>query len=301
MRLSAFNLHSPRQLIQTAARLDSLGYYRFWMTEHHQPDHSSNPLLLAAIVAARTSRLRVGTAGVLLKLMSPFAIAEQAELLCTVFGDRFDIGVASGSVPSPIREWLLDGRGHPDNDEYFKRVSELARLLRDGTCPGVEQPQKAAGGSAQFWLCGLSPESARAAAAAQAGFCFHHSLIVGDRQRRDGPSVVREYCDSWKSTARAPETAVVCFGCCADDHSVARGLWEEAFPGQPPEPAFVGTPTACLEQLTLLRDSYGVGEMAVECFTPQQSQRLRSFELLASCAGTVRTWQPENEVIGHVL
>src|SRR6478735_9578572 len=62
-----------------AAQADRLGYRRYWFAEHHNMPAvaSTTPPVLVAAAAARTSRIRVGSGGVMLPNHSPLVVAEQ--------------------------------------------------------------------------------------------------------------------------------------------------------------------------------------------------------------------------------
>ncbi len=85
--------------IDLARHAERLGYARYWLAEHHaNPGISgSAPHVLAALIAAATGRIRVGTAATLLGNYRPIQIAEAAGLLGAYSG-RFDLGL--GRAPS---------------------------------------------------------------------------------------------------------------------------------------------------------------------------------------------------------
>ena len=72
--------------IELAPRLEQSGYGRYWLAEHHGSDvaHGS-PELLAPVLAGVTSKMRIGVAGVLLRLYSPYKVAQDFRLLHTIF------------------------------------------------------------------------------------------------------------------------------------------------------------------------------------------------------------------------
>src|SRR6187200_1838670 len=78
------------------ARLcESLGYHRYWLAEHHGGPSLAGPSPEALIgpVAAATSRIRVGSGGVMLPHYSPLKVAESFSVLAGLFGDRIDLGI----------------------------------------------------------------------------------------------------------------------------------------------------------------------------------------------------------------
>ncbi|WP_346769267.1 LLM class flavin-dependent oxidoreductase [Planctomonas sp. JC2975] len=93
-----------RNTIDLAKHAERFGYARYWLAEHHaNPGVSgSAPHVLAALVAAATDGIRVGTAATLLGNYSPIQVAEAAGVLGAYSGGRFDLGVGrAASVPRP--------------------------------------------------------------------------------------------------------------------------------------------------------------------------------------------------------
>ncbi|KAB1659424.1 LLM class flavin-dependent oxidoreductase [Pseudoclavibacter chungangensis] len=89
-----------RATIELAARAEQLGYRRLWLAEHHlNPGISgSAPHVLLPLLAAATSRLRVGTAATILGNSTPLQVAEQLGLVAALNPGRVDLGI--GRTPS---------------------------------------------------------------------------------------------------------------------------------------------------------------------------------------------------------
>jgi len=77
---------------------ESLGYGSVWLSEHHfvEDGYTPSPLVLAAAVAVRTDRVRIGTSLVVLPLHDPVRVAEDAATVSILSGGRFELGVAQG-------------------------------------------------------------------------------------------------------------------------------------------------------------------------------------------------------------
>ena len=81
--------------LRLAQDVEALGYHRFWVSEHHGLPTivGSAPEMLLAAIAARTSRIRIGSAGVMLPHYSALKVAEQFGVLDALAPGRIDLGV----------------------------------------------------------------------------------------------------------------------------------------------------------------------------------------------------------------
>ena len=86
---------SIRETLDLAIHAEALGYKRFWVAEHHNHDTiaGSAPEVLMAAIAARTTRIRIGSAGVMLPHYSSLKVAEQFRVLDALAPGRIDLGV----------------------------------------------------------------------------------------------------------------------------------------------------------------------------------------------------------------
>src|ERR1700687_265965 len=86
---------SIRESIRLAQHCESLGYARYWCAEHHNSDSQAGtaPEILISAIAATTSRIRVGPAGVILPHDSSLKVAEQFRVLDAIAPGRIDLGL----------------------------------------------------------------------------------------------------------------------------------------------------------------------------------------------------------------
>jgi luciferase family oxidoreductase group 1 len=126
----------PRALRETVAfarQAEALGYQRFWVSEHHSVPGvaGSAPTVLAAAVAAATSRIRVGTGGVMLPNHRPLVVAEQFGVLESLFPGRIDMGLGrSVGFTGGVRKAL--GHGKEAAGDFDAQIAELLGWF-DGT------------------------------------------------------------------------------------------------------------------------------------------------------------------------
>ena len=111
--------------IDLARHCEALGYHRYWLAEHHASPAlaGSAPEILIGAVAAATSRMRIGSGGIMLPHYSPLKVAEQFSLLAGLYPDRIDLG----QTPTEVRSILAASLGlcepeeHPDLDTLLAR------------------------------------------------------------------------------------------------------------------------------------------------------------------------------------
>ena len=86
------------ETLDQVAMAESLGIDSVWLSEHHFCDdgYTPSPLVVAAALGARTTRLKIGTNLMLLPLHDPVRLAEDAATLAILTGDRFRLGVGLG-------------------------------------------------------------------------------------------------------------------------------------------------------------------------------------------------------------
>lgn len=160
---AAAALSNTRSLAQHAEKLD---YTRYWLAEHHNMagNASSATAVVIGHVAAGTSRIRVGSGGVMLPNHAPLIIAEQFGTLATLFPGRIDLGLgrAPGTDPQTARALRRDLQS--SSDRFAEDVLELQQYLGS---QGHELPVKAipgAGTEVPVWILGSSLYGAQLAA-----------------------------------------------------------------------------------------------------------------------------------------
>jgi alkanesulfonate monooxygenase SsuD/methylene tetrahydromethanopterin reductase-like flavin-dependent oxidoreductase (luciferase family) len=87
--------------LEQVAWSEELGFDEVWLTEHHFIDYglAVDPAVLAAAVAARTRRVRIGLAAAILPFHHPLRVAEQMALVDIISHGRLDVGVGRGNRP----------------------------------------------------------------------------------------------------------------------------------------------------------------------------------------------------------
>src|SRR3954468_9439375 len=117
-----------RQTIELAGRADHLGFRRFWVAEHHNLPSvaSSAPEIMIGQIAAATSRIRVGSGGVMLPNHAPLMVAERFKVLEGLFPGRIDLGIGRAPGTDPVPSYALRRRQQDaEGDDFLERFQEL--------------------------------------------------------------------------------------------------------------------------------------------------------------------------------
>ena len=118
-----------------ARAVEQAGYRRYWVSEHHNMRSlaCSAPEILTAHVAARTERIRVGAAGIMLPNHAAFKVAETFRTLLALHPGRIDLALGRAPGTDPLTAHVL--RRGIDVDpaaEFPQQVGELLAFLGDG-------------------------------------------------------------------------------------------------------------------------------------------------------------------------
>lgn len=166
---------SYESYIASVIDAEKLGYHSNFVVEHHFTGMGqvSSSLNLLTFLAARTSRIRLGTAVVVLPWHNPVLIAEQAATLDLLSGGRFDFGVGRGYRSSEFEGFRIP------IEEASERFEEAMAVIRAAwTAEGrfshhgkrwrfqdiVVEPATVQDPHPPFWMAAGRPESLRAAA-----------------------------------------------------------------------------------------------------------------------------------------
>jgi len=209
--------------VRLARRAEALGYRRYWFAEHHGASvlASSAPEIVAAHVLAQTSRIRVGTGGVMLQHYSPFKVAEAFRVLAALAPGRVDLGVGKAPGGLPLTTRALQSRHDKARKLQFPELlAELDAFLGDG----VAADHPLAGAQAlptppelpDRILLGGSPESAELAARHGWLFCYAGHF------NGDEANIGRSIETYRRLTGRAPLLALFGFAAATRAEALAR-------------------------------------------------------------------------------
>lgn len=312
---------SIRESLVLARHCEAAGYHRYWLAEHHSSASQAGtaPEILMAAIAATTTRIRVGSAGVMLPHYSALKVAEVFRVLDAIAPGRIDMGLgrapgsdgrtalalnpqaatAADQFPAMVRDVLAWTRGtalpegHPFRDVHA-----------EPTGPTVPEP----------WILGSSAYGAQVAAYFGLPYCFAHFITDG----QGAAEALDLYRDTYRPSEAFPEPlpALAVWAMAAEDdaavahHFASRALWRlgrdrgvfTALPSPEEalayaysdaerrrvehirETALIGTGPVVAEKLARLGSALAVEEVAILTTTHDQAVRRLSYSLIAAAS-----------------
>ncbi len=312
--------HTPAQAVAETIKLaqaaEELGYYRYWLAEHHALAALADPCpeILVTRVAAATSKIRVGTGGVLLPHYSPLKVAEQFRMLEALYPQRIDLGI--GRAPGGDQTTALAmGQGrYPGAEDFPEQVQFLVAYLDDALPAGHPfakvKAQPAGPTAPEVWLLGSSDYSGALAAQLGLRFAFAHFISADG-----GDVVMRDYNRKFQPSPRGskPHALLTVFAICAETDAEAErraaavdlrrlnmdyGInstvptqreaegrsyneTEKARIAHNRRRLVFGAPATVKARLLALREQFAADELMVITITGEYRTRLESYALIA--------------------
>ena len=201
--------------IELAIHTETLEYERYWVAEHHNSSSFSgtSPEILIGQIAAKTTKIRVGSGGVMLSHYSALKVAEQFSILDSLYPNRIDLGLgrAPGSDPKTAAALTYPRPTMDVRNDYPQMIKDLTGFLNDGldeTNPlsGIKaHPGGIKESSPEIWLLGSSDYSARLAA--ELGLPYSFADFFGNTSEY-GPQIVELYRSNFKPSEYLSEPKV---------------------------------------------------------------------------------------------
>ena len=310
---------SIRQTLALARHCEALGYHRFWVSEHHSHPSivGSAPEVLMAAIAATTTRIRIGSAGVMLPHYSAQKVAEQFRVLEALAPGRIDLGVgrAPGSDFKTAR--LLSSTPHKSADDFPVQVRELQAWVS-----GVDLPEGHPGHGVTanpigpthptVWMLGSSDYGAQLAA--HFGLPYAFAWFITDGQGAEQALALYRKLYRPSPLHPGPQAVLCVWALAAETEAEAwrlfssRARWKldrnRGALGALPSPeevalrantaadeieldqlrstALVGSGTQVAAKLRTLAARYEVDELVVITWVHDAAAQRRSYELLAA-------------------
>lgn len=306
-----------QETTQLAQAVEQLGYSRFWISEHHGSKAlaQSSPEVMLAHLALSTSRIRVGSGGIMLSHYSAYKVAENFRVLEALHPGRIDLGIGRAPGGMPLASRALQSGLLSGIDQYPNQVADLKGYLHDQLPPEhpfaklTASPKLAT--APEIWLLGSSDGSARIAA--QMGMPFAYAQFFGVP---GGEYAMQHYLDHFQPSDlyEQPKPLVCMMAICAEDEAEAhrlsassalyflqleKGMELDTFPSVETALAFpyteyddmrlvqgrqrriVGTPEQVRNQIQAISERYQTKDILIASPIHNYAARIRSYELIA--------------------
>ncbi len=170
-----------RRSLDLAQHVESWGYKRFWMAEHHNMPSvgSSATAVLLGHIGGGTQSIRIGSGGIMLPNHSPLMVAEQFGTLASLFPGRVDLGL--GRAPGSDQETARALRRNrlETLEEFPRDVEELQMYLSEENIDGRIHAIPGEGLEIPIYLLGSSMSSAVLAAKKGLPYAFASHFSPG--------------------------------------------------------------------------------------------------------------------------
>ena len=306
---------SIRESVVLAAHCEALGYHRFWLSEHHNIPAivGSAPEILMAAIAATTTRIRIGSAGVMLPHYSALKVAEQFRVLEALAPGRIDLGLGRAPGGDMRTAQALNPNARGAAEDFPEQVRDLQAWVcaREGEAYQGIHAHPHGPTSPEMWILGSSDYGAQLAAHFGLPYAFAYFFTDGQGAKQAMDLYQRLYQPSARFPT--PQSTLCVWALAADTeaqalhHALSRERWRAdrsrgVFgPLQAPgvvaaqgfaasdapmlqamrERAFVGTAAQVGVKLRALAADFGLTELVVNTWAHDPAVRQRSYALLA--------------------
>jgi len=305
-----------RDTLDLAVHCEALGYERFWLSEHHGLPTivGTAPEILMAAIAARTTRIRIGSAGVMLPHYAALKVAEQFRVLEALAPGRIDLGVGRAPGGDMRTAQALNPNAYLAAEAFPELVRDLQAWTSQPRHRGITAHPLSAH-APQIWILGSSDYGARLAA--HFGLPYAYAYFFTDGEGAE--EAIALYRSLYEPSERHPRPlATLCVWALAADtedealhHALSRERWRVdrqrgVFgPLQSPDAvkaqgfaaaddpiiqsmrrkAFVGDPAQVAGKLHALAERFQMDELVVNTWAHDPQVRRRSYALLAKAFG----------------
>jgi luciferase family oxidoreductase group 1 len=315
-----------RESIVLAQHCEALGYYRYWLSEHHSSDAVAGtaPEILMAAIAATTSTIRVGSAGIMLPHYAALKVAEQFRVLEAVAPGRIDLGVGRAPGSDGRTAMALNINAAQAADNFPAQLRDLQAWSANLPLPEnhpfrVVRAEPTGPFAPEIWVLGSSNYGAQLAAFFGLPYCFAYFFNDGAGAQQ----ALDIYRETYKPNALNPKphAAITVWALAAETQAEAdyhyqpralqrllceRGQFiampspeaaaafavndiERAGMARRKENALCGTAPDVAARIKILAAQMGVDEMVITTSAYDSAARAKSYTLLAREFGLNQT------------
>ncbi len=301
-----------RDTLDLAQHCERLRYHRFWLSEHHALPTivGSAPEILMAAIAARTERIRIGSAGVMLPHYSALKVAEQFRVLEALAPGRIDLGVGRAPGGDMRTARALNPHASDGAEDFPEQVRDLQAWTSQPSHLGIAAVPRGPH-APEVWILGSSDYGAQLAAHFGLPYAYAYFFVDGQGVEQALDLYRRLYRPSERHPT--PQPTICVWALAAESHEAAchQALSRERWrvdrargvlgPLQSPDSiaqrgfeaadmptieamrrkALVGTGADVAQMIRALATRLGLDEIVVNTWAHSPAVRRRSYALLA--------------------
>lgn len=311
---------NAREALEESGKLaelaERLGFVRYWVSEHHNFKlvAGTAPEVLIPYLASKTSKIRIGSGGIMLPNHSTLKVAENFGLLETLYPNRIDLGIGRAPGGDRLSAYLLNPTNTFSEKDFYQQLIDLQAFFRGESEPGsvqekvkaFPQPEE----SPEMWM--LTSSGGSAQFAAHLGMALSFAQFINPEGGEDAAEFYRHNFKPSKEL-KEPKLNVGIFAFCSEDEQKVQdwitdfqyrilyiemgGMGE--FPSldeiksmhfslqQKARMAFnrgrfiAGTPDVVKAELLKIADRYQTDEIMIATPAESWEDRKKSYELIA--------------------
>ncbi len=307
-----------RDTVSLAEDCERLGYSRFWVSEHHGLPTivGSAPEIVMAAIAARTTSIRIGSAGVMLPHYSALKVAEQFSVLEALAPGRIDLGVGRAPGGDMRTARALNPNASHAAEDFPQQVRDLQAWTANGRHGGITA-HPLGPHAPEIWILGSSDYGAQLAAHFGLPYAFAYFFTDG----QGAEQALALYRRLYQPSERHPEpNATLCIWALAaetDEEAAHLALSRDRWridrnrgvlgPLQSPDAiaargfdaaeeqglatmrarAFVGSARTVGERVARLVEEFALSEVVINTWAHDPAVRRTSYGLIAREFGLV--------------
>ncbi|CAI8739651.1 LLM class flavin-dependent oxidoreductase [Chryseobacterium sp. IT-36CA2] len=274
-------------IIDYATRADELGFSRFWVTENYfSKAHDmawSTPEMLIPILLGLTEKIKIGIAGVILPLQSPFRVAHNYKLLSSLYPKRLDLGFVKGLVGEyDLKYFNVD----VDKENYFSsflpKLESTLSFLRDESeflkKDLIIPPYK--GNIPDVWYMGSSHSGLKVAL--EHDLNFARSIFHGESNKEYLKEELQNFRAEYKAKhGKEPSMVLTFSGCCHKTKQKAINVAKKSTNNDISNISLVGDGSFFQEKLLEFKELYGYNEFMFNNISRSHKDSLTAIEILS--------------------
>lgn len=155
-----------KNTLENAKFVDELGYSRYWLSEHHNMQNvaSAATSLLIGYVANGTSKIKVGSGGIMLPNHSSLSIAEEFGTLDAFYPNRIDLGLGRAPGTDQLTASILRRGDNFMNYDFEAEIKNLQQYFSEDNKESKVRAIPGEGANVPLYILGSSTDSAFLAA-----------------------------------------------------------------------------------------------------------------------------------------